>query len=364
MGNTLTGLSPSQILPIEHYLEHHLPPQIWAQSTLKAHLGSTRFMKVARIVHEQERDLVVKIFVVPEKQNETVELAKYVRKVREITARLQCPPNCLPWAHVQLGEKAGFLIRQFISRSLYDRLSTRPFLTFIEKKWVAFQLVQALVTIHDQGIVHGDLKCENLLLTRDDWLLLSDLRFQLKCRSFQVSDQQNKINKMICHPVRSSHVALTLDGNNDCGIFSLESGLRELGLWASSTPPLSNERDPQGYNMKAIQFASDGSALFSGGTDRRIRAWSLADPTKSTIIAQAASDQADGLRHDVTYRERKLEGVILLQEDRKVRRIAQEESDWGLTGPPQGHWDLISSLNVLDKLLVSSSRDGVIKVWK
>ena len=71
-----------------------------------------------------------------------------------------------------------------------------------------------------------------------------------------------------------------------------------------------------------------------------------------------------GLRHDVTYRERKLEGGILLQEDRKVRRIAQEESDWGLTGPPQGHWDLISSLNVLDKLLVSSSRDGVIKVWK
>ena len=105
MGNTLTGLSPSQILPIEHYLEHHLPPQIWAQSTLKAHLGSTRFMKVARIVHEQERDLVVKIFVVPEKQNETVELTKYLRRVREITARLQSPPNCLPWAHVQLGEK-------------------------------------------------------------------------------------------------------------------------------------------------------------------------------------------------------------------------------------------------------------------
>ena len=121
-----------------------------------------------------------------------------------------------------------------------------------------------------------------------------DLRFQLKCRSFQVSDQQSKINKMICHPVRSSHVALSLDGNNDCGIFSLESGLREYGMWASSTPPLSNERDPQGYSMKAIQFASDGSALFSGGTDRRIRAWSLADASKSTIIAQAASDQADG----------------------------------------------------------------------
>jgi WD40 repeat protein len=69
----------------------------------------------------------------------------------------------------------------------------------------------------------------------------------------------------------------------------------------------------------------------------------------------------------VSYEERRLEGIILIEEDRKVRRIASEESDWGLTGPPQGHWDLISSIQVLqqnEKLLLSSSRDGVIKVWK
>ena len=44
------------------------------------------------------------------------------------------------------GEKAGFLIRQFISRSLYDRLSTRPFLTLVEKSWLAFQLIQEILT--------------------------------------------------------------------------------------------------------------------------------------------------------------------------------------------------------------------------
>ena len=63
-------------------------------------------------------------------------------KIREIQTRLVKAPNCVPWSNVENSEKAGFLIRQFISRSLYDRLSTRPFLTLVEKSWLAFQLIQ------------------------------------------------------------------------------------------------------------------------------------------------------------------------------------------------------------------------------
>ena len=49
-----------------------MPSALWSASTLKAHLGSTRFMKVARILHEEERDLVVKIFVKPDKLEDDV----------------------------------------------------------------------------------------------------------------------------------------------------------------------------------------------------------------------------------------------------------------------------------------------------
>ena len=47
--------------------------------------------------------------------------------------------NLLQFAKVTLS--AGFLVRQYIKDSLYDRISTRPFLTPIEKKWIAFQIL-------------------------------------------------------------------------------------------------------------------------------------------------------------------------------------------------------------------------------
>ena len=44
----------------------------------------------------------------------------------------------------QFTDRAGFLVRQFMKHSLYDRISTRPFLTPTEKRWIAFQLLLAL----------------------------------------------------------------------------------------------------------------------------------------------------------------------------------------------------------------------------
>ena len=96
-------------------------------------------------------------------------------------------------------------------------------------------------------------------------------------------------------------------------------------------------------------------------------------PIKQKVLSKSNSFPThfptfSGLRVNVGYTERKLEGVTLIQENQKKLRIQHEESDWGLLGCPQGHWDSISSLSVLQlqnqKLLLSASRDGVIKVWK
>lgn len=38
-------------------------------------------------------------------------------------------------------DKAAYLLRQYFFNNLHDRLSTRPFLCLIEKKWLAFQVI-------------------------------------------------------------------------------------------------------------------------------------------------------------------------------------------------------------------------------
>lgn len=92
-------------------------------------------------------------------------------------------------------EKAGYLMRQYFINNLYDRIrfifffsnfsfflnfflkshiSTRPFLTNIEKKWIVYQLLNALNQAHFYGICHGDIKCENVMVTSWNWIYLAD----------------------------------------------------------------------------------------------------------------------------------------------------------------------------------------------
>lgn len=89
-------------------------------------------------------------------------------------------PNTLAYERVVETETNGYLVRQFLYNSLYDRLSTRPFLEDIEKKWLAFQLLCALRDCHSRDIYHGDIKTENTLVTSWNWLYLTDFSGSFK----------------------------------------------------------------------------------------------------------------------------------------------------------------------------------------
>ncbi|XP_026320617.1 phosphoinositide 3-kinase regulatory subunit 4 [Hyposmocoma kahamanoa] len=165
MGNQLVGVAPSQIYPVEHYLSDHV------DLSFDQSLGSTRFLKVAR-AKSREGLIVVKVFAV---HDPSLPLAEHKERILKIKEQLASTFNCLPFQRVILTDKAGLLMREYCKCSVYDRMSTRPFLTILEKKWITFQVLYALHRMHKLGICHGDIKLENIMVTSWLWVLLTDI---------------------------------------------------------------------------------------------------------------------------------------------------------------------------------------------
>ncbi len=109
-----------------------------------------------------------------------ISLADLVRKLRKERESLATAPNVLTYQTVVETENAGYLIRQWLASSLYDRISTRPFLSPIEKLWLTFQLLMGMRTARARGVPHGDLKTENILVTSSLMLYISDFAGSIK----------------------------------------------------------------------------------------------------------------------------------------------------------------------------------------
>ncbi|KAG0353652.1 Serine/threonine-protein kinase [Podila minutissima] len=120
---------------------------------------------------QKEGSVVVKIFVKPESVYSLRRVSRIINEERESLADV---PNAIAFQRVLETDRAGYLIRQYFFSSLYDRISTRPFMNLIEKKWVTYQLLKGLADSHARNVFHGDIKTENCLMTSWNWVYLSD----------------------------------------------------------------------------------------------------------------------------------------------------------------------------------------------
>eukprot|EP00274_Cyanoptyche_gloeocystis_P002066 CAMPEP_0196657396 /NCGR_PEP_ID=MMETSP1086-20130531/23066_1 /TAXON_ID=77921 /ORGANISM="Cyanoptyche gloeocystis , Strain SAG4.97" /LENGTH=124 /DNA_ID=CAMNT_0041990491 /DNA_START=47 /DNA_END=418 /DNA_ORIENTATION=+ len=101
--------------------------------SLQTLLSNSRFLKTAKCLHD-EGVVVVKVYL---KRDTVLSLKRYEQKLQEIREHFinLRPLNVMPFQQFVETEKAGYMIRQYFSSNLRDRLSTRPFLTPIEKRW-------------------------------------------------------------------------------------------------------------------------------------------------------------------------------------------------------------------------------------
>lgn len=139
-------------------------------------LGDARFMKAIRAKH-RDGLVVAKVVMKP---YSSLKFATYIESILRERRILADIPNCLGYHRAFETSSNGYLVRQYVYSSLYDRLSTRPFLEDIEKKWLAFQLLCAVRDCHAKELYHGDIKPENVLVTSWNWLYLADFSSSFK----------------------------------------------------------------------------------------------------------------------------------------------------------------------------------------
>lgn len=155
------------------YIQNDLP-----RFMLQSKIGNGKFMKTF-VMRANNSQVVVKVY--QRLQDEDLQVAARLLTSLWSTIPPTKYPNLQPYqlwlkstARVKVAQCLVYLVRQYFNSNLYDRLSTRPFLRELEKLWLIYQLLKCLEICHEHGIVHGDVKPENIMCTTTNWMILTD----------------------------------------------------------------------------------------------------------------------------------------------------------------------------------------------
>eukprot|EP00039_Didymoeca_costata_P030765 m.31247 g.31247 ORF g.31247 m.31247 type:complete len:1414 (+) comp8296_c0_seq1:129-4370(+) len=136
-----------------------------------------------------------------------------------------------------------------------------------------------------------------------------------------------------------------------------------------SKPWAGTPRDtPESLPFSAICTHPSNSAVFLGAADGRIRIWDLDKPRESFILGDSRPVPGASIRPgaETTYEVSKgsREVVEALGSESRSRSVVGLKSEhWSRAG----HSGMVTGLALItapEKLLISSSRDGVVKIWK
>ena len=131
------------------------------------------------LIIKDKAPLVVKIFVKKYyDENDLKSFSEQKEKIIAIHKKIfseKIPPNIAPIVNIEESYLSGMIFRQYFEYSLKERIYLNPYLTEIEKIWITFQLLYALNNLNELNLVHGDLNPENILLTSNLSVYISDI---------------------------------------------------------------------------------------------------------------------------------------------------------------------------------------------
>ncbi|MGZ3640238.1 MAG: serine/threonine-protein kinase, partial [Ktedonobacterales bacterium] len=135
-------------------------------------LGAGGMAEVYRGYDPQlQRDVAVKVL-----PQHVARDPRYVARFRNEAQRVAAlhHPNVVPIFH--FGEERGllYLVMPILKESLRDRMTREGTLEPVEAVFLAVEVAMALDAAHSQGVVHRDVKPENILLNDAGMPLLSD----------------------------------------------------------------------------------------------------------------------------------------------------------------------------------------------
>ncbi|MEN2496676.1 MAG: phosphoinositide-3-kinase, regulatory subunit 4 [Marteilia pararefringens] len=116
-------------------------------------------------------------------QNQLISFITFQRSLANI-------PCCLPLHYYQNDRNPNIIstLRPFVLKSLKECLIQKPVLLMTEKLWLMFQILRVLEFCHKNGIIHGDLKLENILVTSFLNIYVTDFMCHKPETIYDVSD--------------------------------------------------------------------------------------------------------------------------------------------------------------------------------
>ena len=270
MGNQLAA--PARVQPGE-LLATDVPNLVFKDS-----LGGGRFLKTFLTRHEEGQRgglVVVKVYLKRGAPGtggglDPALVKEHERRLRRLRSALSSPApthlHAWPFQRELETDRAVYLMRQYAHSTLYDRVSTRPFLSHVEKKWMAYQLLHGLADCHERGVAHGDVKLENVLVTSWGWAFLTDFA-TFKPETLPADNPADYSfffdtgGRRRCYvaPERFRDGAQGSPGG-DRGA-ETRPGAAGLAGSAASDPPLSRADARSGYDFAAADVFSLGCAL-------------------------------------------------------------------------------------------------------